>query len=131
IGGNIAENAGGIHCLKYGTTVDHVLSARVVLSGGEIVDLTDTSTGAPGYDLLGVFIGSEGTFGIATEATLRLVPMAPAVRTLLADFTDVNDASRAVSALIAAGLMPAALEMLDGATIRAVEASVFAAGLPP
>jgi glycolate oxidase subunit GlcD len=127
IGGNIAENAGGIHCLKYGTTVDHVLAARVVLAGGEIVLLDQMK---PGYDLLGVFVGSEGTFGIATEATLRLVPIAPAVRTLLADFTDVDDASRAVSAIIAEGLVPAALEMMDGAIIRAVEASVFAAGLP-
>ncbi|HEY0006516.1 MAG TPA: FAD-linked oxidase C-terminal domain-containing protein [Pyrinomonadaceae bacterium] len=127
IGGNIAENAGGIHCLKYGTTVDHVLAARVVLGGGEIVDLDLNS---PGYDLLGLFIGSEGTFGIATEATLRLTPIPPAVRTLLAIFEDVNDASRAVSAIIAAGLMPAGLEMMDGAIIRAVEASVFAAGLP-
>ncbi|MEA2175402.1 MAG: glycolate oxidase [Blastocatellia bacterium] len=127
IGGNIAENAGGIHCLKYGTTVDHVLAARVVLAGGEIVELDGSK---PGYDLLGVFVGSEGTFGIATEATLRLVPIAPAVRTLLADFTDVNDASRAVSAIIAEGLVPAALEMMDGAIICAVEASVFAAGLP-
>src|SRR5437764_4615554 len=131
IGGNIAENAGGIHCLKYGRPTDHILGARVVLSDGEVIDLGGAGAEAPGYDLLGVFVGSEGTFGIATEATVRLVPLPPAVRTLLADFTDVNDASRAVSALIAAGLMPAALEMLDGATIRAVEASVFAAGLPP
>ncbi|HEX8473397.1 MAG TPA: FAD-linked oxidase C-terminal domain-containing protein [Pyrinomonadaceae bacterium] len=130
IGGNIAENAGGIHCLKYGTTVDHVLSTRVVLADGEIVDLTCGDEGASGYDLLGLFVGSEGTFGIATEATVRLTPIAPAVRTLLADFADVDDASRAVSAIIAGGLLPAALEMVDGATIRAVEASVFAAGLP-
>ncbi|HEV7857197.1 MAG TPA: FAD-linked oxidase C-terminal domain-containing protein [Pyrinomonadaceae bacterium] len=127
IGGNIAENAGGIHCLKYGTTVDHVLAARVVLAGGEVIELDQLK---PGYDLLGVFVGSEGTFGIATEATLRLLPDAPAVRTLLADFTDVDDASRAVSAIIAEGLVPAALEMMDGAIIRAVESSVFAAGLP-
>jgi glycolate oxidase subunit GlcD len=131
IGGNIAENAGGIHCLKYGMTVDHVLSVRVVLAGGEIVELgSSAGTDAIGYDLRGVFVGSEGTFGIATEATLRLVPLPTAVRTLLADFTNVDDASRAVSAIIAAGLIPAALEMVDGATIRAVEASVFAAGLP-
>ena len=130
IGGNIAENAGGIHCLKYGTTTDHVLGARVVLAGGEVIDLGGGGVEKPGYDLLGVFIGSEGTFGVATEATLRLSLIPPAVRTLLADFTDVNAASRAVSAIIAAGLMPAALEMLDGAIIRAVEASVFAAGLP-
>jgi len=129
IGGNIAENAGGIHCLKYGTTTDHVIGARVVLAGGEIVDLGSSERGTTGYDLLGVFVGSEGTFGIATEATLRLVPVPPAVRTLLAEFLEVNDASRAVSAIIAAGVMPAALEMMDGEIIRAVEASVFAAGL--
>src|SRR5713226_3970421 len=127
IGGNIAENAGGIHCLKYGTTTDHVIGARVVLSDGEIVDLGGAGVG---YDLLGVFVGSEGTFGIATEATVKLMPIPPAVRTLLADFTDVHKASRAVSAIIAAGVLPAALEMMDNAIIRAVEASVFAAGLP-
>jgi glycolate oxidase subunit GlcD len=130
IGGNIAENAGGIHCLKYGTTTDHVLGLRVVLAGGEVVDLGGAGTEQPGYDLLGTFIGSEGTFGIATEATLRLVPIPPAVRTLLAEFPEVNDASHAVSAIIAAGVMPAALEMMDREIIRAVEASVFAAGLP-
>ncbi len=130
IGGNIAENAGGIHCLKYGTTTDHVLGARVVLSNGEVIDLGAGGPEQAGYDLLGTFVGSEGTFGIATEATLRLVPIPPAVRTLLADFLDVNDASHAVSAIIAAGVMPAALEMMDHAIIQAVEASVFAAGLP-
>ncbi len=130
VGGNIAENAGGIHCLKYGVTVDHVLGVRVVLSDGEIIDLGGACADVNGYDLLGVFVGSEGTFGIATEATLRLTPITPAVRTLLADFTDINDASRAVSAIIAEGIIPAALEMVDGATIRAVEASVFAANLP-
>ncbi len=127
IGGNLAENAGGIHCLKYGTTTDHVLGARVVLSDGGIVDLGGLK---PGYDLLGTFVGSEGTFGIATEATVRLSQIPPAVRTLLADFTDVDNASRAVSAIIAAGIFPAALEMMDQAIIRAVEASVFTAGLP-
>src|SRR6184192_4366919 len=127
IGGNIAENAGGIHCLKYGTTTDHIVAARVVLSDGSIVDLGNAT---PGYDLLGVFVGSEGTFGIATEATVKLSPIPPAVRTLLADFLDVDDASRAVSAIIAAGMLPAALEMMDNAIIRAVEQSVFTAGLP-
>ncbi len=126
IGGNIAENAGGVHCLKYGTTTDHILNARVVLAGGEVVDL---SSKGPGYDLLGVFVGSEGTFGIATEATLNLVPIPPAVRTILAEFPNVDDASHAVSAIIAAGVMPAGLEMMDGEIIRAVEASIFAAGL--
>ena len=129
IGGNIAENAGGIHCLKYGTTTDHILGLRVVLAGGEIVDLGDAGTEQVGYDLTGLFIGSEGTFGVATEATLRLVPIPPAVRTLLAEFDEVNGASHAVSAIIAAGVMPAALEMMDREIIRAVEASVFAAGL--
>jgi glycolate oxidase subunit GlcD len=130
IGGNLAENAGGIHCLKYGTTTDHVLGVRVVLSDGSVVDLGGAGTEQTGYDLLGVFVGSEGTFGIATEATLRLAPIPPARRTLLADFIEVNDASHAVSAIIAAGVMPAALEMMDREIIRAVEASVFAAGLP-
>ncbi len=129
IGGNIAESAGGIHCLKYGTTTDHVLGVRVVLAGGEVVDLGGADS--QGYDLLGTFIGSEGTFGIATEATLKLMQSPPAVRTLLAEFGEVNDASHAVSAIIAAGVMPAALEMMDREIIRAVEASVFAAGLPP
>lgn len=127
IGGNIAENAGGIHCLKYGTTTDHVVGARVVLADGTIVDLGGAK---PGYDLLGVFVGSEGTFGIATEATVKLLPLPQAVRTLLADFMDIDNASRAVSAIIAAGMLPAALEMMDNAIIRAVEASVFTAGLP-
>jgi len=131
IGGNIAEGAGGIHCLKYGTTTDHVLGCRVVLAGGEVVDLAGAGIDVGGYDLLGTFIGSEGTFGIATEATLRLSQSPPAVRTLLAEFVEVNDASHAVSAIIAAGVMPAALEMMDHEIIRAVEASVFAAGLPP
>lgn len=130
IGGNIAENAGGIHCLKYGTTTDHVLAVRAVLAGGEIVELGSAGGEQQGYDLLGVFIGSEGTFGIATEATLRLVPIPPAVRTMLAEFSEVNAASHAVSAIIASGVMPAALEMMDSEIIRAVEASVFAAGLP-
>jgi glycolate oxidase subunit GlcD len=127
IGGNIAENAGGIHCLKYGTTTDHVIGARVVLADGTVVDFDLNKSG---YDLLGTFVGSEGTFGIATEAIVKLLPIPPAVRTLLADFLDVDDASRAVSAIIAAGLLPAALEMMDNAIIRAVEASVFTAGLP-
>ena len=130
IGGNIAESAGGVHCLKYGTTTDHVLGLRVVLAGGEVVDLGGAGRELPGYDLLGVFVGSEGTFGVVTEATLRLVPIPPTVRTMLAEFAEVNAASHAVSAIIASGVMPAALEMMDREIIRAVEASVFAAGLP-
>ena len=130
IGGNIAESAGGIHCLKYGTTTDHVVGCRVVLAGGEVVDLGGVES-SDTYDLLGTFVGSEGTFGVATEATLKLSAVPPAVRTLLAEFGEVDDASHAVSAIIAAGVMPAALEMMDGEIIRAVEASIFAAGLPP
>ena len=102
IGGNIAESAGGIHCLKYGTTTDHVLGVKVVLGDGEIVDLGG-ETQRSGYDLLGLFIGSEGTFGIATEALLRLVP-APAVRTLLAEFDDSRRQPRSFR-IIAAGVM--------------------------
>lgn len=126
IGGNIAENAGGIHCLKYGVTTDHVISARVVLSDGNIVNLKLNDSG---YDLLGVFVGSEGTFGMATEATLKLTFNPPSVKTILAEFSNIDKASHAVSAIISEGIIPAALEMIDGETIRAVEASIFAAGL--
>jgi glycolate oxidase subunit GlcD len=130
VGGNVGENAGGIHCLKYGTTTDHVVGARVVLTDGRVVELGGAGAEAPGYDLLGLFVGSEGTFGVVTEVTVKLTPVAPSVRTLLADFLRLDDASRAVSAVIAAGIIPAGLEMVDGETIRAVEASVFAAGMP-
>jgi len=130
VGGNVGENAGGIHCLKYGTTTDHVVGARVVLPEGRVVELGGAGAEAPGYDLLGLFVGSEGTFGVVTEVTVRLTPVPPSVRTLLADFARIDDASRAVSAVIAQGIIPAGLEMVDGATIRAVEASVFAAGMP-
>jgi glycolate oxidase subunit GlcD len=130
IGGNVAENAGGPHCLKYGMTTNHILGLEVVLPNGEIVNLGGAGADGIGYDLVGAFVGSEGTFGIATQITLRLTRTPQMVITLLADFLDINDASRAVSAIIAAGLLPAALEMIDGVTIRAVEASVYAAGYP-
>lgn len=130
IGGNVAENAGGPHCLKYGTTVNHILGLTVVLPDGVVVQLGNPAGEAPGYDLLGVFIGSEGTFGVATEITTRLLPLPEKVETLLALFDDIDDASRAVSAIIAAGLLPAALEMVDREAIVAVEASAFSAGLP-
>jgi glycolate oxidase subunit GlcD len=129
IGGNVAENAGGPHCLKYGTTVNHILGATVVLPDGRVVNLGNN--GDPcGYDLLGLFIGSEGTFGVATEITVRLLRLPERVETLLALFADIDDASRAVSAIVAHGLLPAALEMVDRAAIAAVEASAYAAGLP-
>jgi len=130
IGGNVAENAGGPHCLKYGMTTNHILGLEVVLPTGEVINLGGAGADTIGYDLLGTFVGSEGTLGIATKITVRLTRTPQTVITLLADFLDVNDASRAVSAIIAAGLLPAALEMIDGVTIRAVEASVYAAGYP-
>jgi glycolate oxidase subunit GlcD len=129
IGGNVAENAGGPHCLKYGTTTNHIVGLTVVLTDGSVAEL-DTGAADGGLDLVGVFVGSEGTFGIATEIRVRLLPIPEAVETLLALFDDVDGASRAVSAVIAAGLLPAALEMVDREAIRAVEASAYAAGLP-
>ena len=122
IGGNIAENSGGPHTLKYGVTVNHVLGLEIVLPDGEILR-TDRSPGALGYDLGGAFIGSEGTFGIVTAATLRLVPIPESVVTLLAIFPGVLQASRAVSRIIGAGIVPAALEMMDALVIEAVEAA--------
>jgi glycolate oxidase subunit GlcD len=129
IGGNIAENAGGPHCLKYGVTLNHVLGMTVVLPDGEIVQLGGRGE-TVGYDLLGLFIGSEGTFGIATEIEVKLSPIPAAVETLAALFDDINDASRAVSAIIAEGMLPAALEMVDREAIIAIESSAYAAGLP-
>jgi glycolate oxidase subunit GlcD len=129
IGGNIAENAGGPHCLKYGVTLNHVLGMTVVLPNGEIVQLGGRGE-TVGYDLLGLFIGSEGTFGIATEIEVKLSPIPAAVETLAALFDDINDASRAVSAIIAEGMLPAALEMVDREAIIAIESSAYAAGLP-
>jgi glycolate oxidase subunit GlcD len=130
IGGNVAENAGGPHCLKYGVTANHIAGATVVLPDGEVVRLGGAGRESPGYDLLGLFIGSEGTFGIATEIEVRLAPLPEAVATLLAVFDDIDDASRAVSEIIARGLLPAALEMVDREAIAAVEASTYAAGMP-
>ncbi len=130
IGGNVAENAGGPHCLKYGVTLNHIAAVTVCLPNGELITLGSPHGEPDGYDLLGLFIGSEGCFGIATDIWVKLVPNPQAVRTLLADFRSVTDAARAVSAIIATGIVPAALEMMDNATIRAVEASIYAAGYP-
>jgi glycolate oxidase subunit GlcD len=130
IGGNVAENSGGPHCLKYGMTVNHVLALEVVLPSGEMVQLGGAGVDKPGYDLVGIFVGSEGTFGIATKATLKLTRVAQSVKTLLADFMTVTEASRSVSEIIASGILPAALEMVDNATIRAIENSIFAGGFP-
>jgi glycolate oxidase subunit GlcD len=130
IGGNVAENAGGPHCLKYGVTLNHVVALTVLLPSGEVVTLGNSEGEQAGYDLLGAFIGSEGCFGIALDVTIQLSRNPEAVRTLLADFHSVNTAAHAVSAIIASGIVPAALEMMDAATIQAVEASIYAAGYP-
>jgi glycolate oxidase subunit GlcD len=130
IGGNVAENAGGPHCLKYGVTLNHVLAATVVLPDGEIVTLGNGAGEAAGYDLLGAFVGSEGCFGVALDVTVRLSRNPQSVRTLLADFSSLDAAARATSGIVATGIVPAALEMMDNATIRAVEASIYAAGYP-
>ncbi len=130
IGGNVAENAGGPHCLKYGVTLNHTVACTVILPDGDIVMLGAPHGESPGYDLLGAFVGSEGCFGIALDCTVRLLPNPPRVRTLLADFMSLHDAATATSAIIARGILPAALEMMDGAAVRLVEASVYAAGYP-
>src|SRR3954449_384811 len=123
IGGNVAENSGGAHCLKYGFTVNHVLAADIVLPSGELVTL---SVWDEGPDLLGAFVGSEGTLGIATRVTLRLLRAPAAVRTLLAGFAHTDAAGAAVSGTIAAGILPAAIEMMDAITIDAAEKAVGA-----
>jgi glycolate oxidase subunit GlcD len=130
IGGNVAENSGGPHTLKYGTTTNHVLALELVLPDGEIARLGSRTGHDFSYDLVGAVVGSEGTLGIVTEATVRLTPLPEAVETLLAVFPDVVSACRAVGDVIRAGLVPAALEIVDRKTIEAIEASVYAAGLP-
>lgn len=130
IGGNVAENAGGPHCLKYGVTLNHVIAMTVILPDGEIVTLGNPEGEAPGYDLRGAFIGSEGCFGIALDVTVKLTRMPAAVRTMLADFTSVDAAAQVTSAIIASGIVPAALEFMDAATIQVVESSAYAAGYP-
>ena len=130
IGGNVAENSGGPHTLKYGATTDHVLALEVVLPDGERVTLGSRTGAASGLDLVGAFVGSEGTLGITTEITVRLTELPERVETLLVVFPDLVSACRAVGEVIGAGLVPAALEILDQRTIAAVEDSVYAAGLP-
>jgi glycolate dehydrogenase FAD-linked subunit len=130
IGGNVAENAGGPHCLKYGVTANHVLALEVVLADGRAVELGSPGGEPWGPDLAGLFVGSEGNFGIATRIAVRLLALPRAVRTLLADFGALRAAGEAVSAVIASGIVPAALEMMDQSCIRAVEDSVYAAGYP-
>ena len=129
LGGNIAENSGGPHCLAYGTTTNHVLGMEVVLEDGSIVNLGSLAREPIGYDLRGVFTGSEGTFGIATNIAVRLLPVPEAVRTFLGIFPNVESACTAVSAIIEHGIVPAALEMIDALTIQAVQ-NVSDAGYP-
>jgi glycolate oxidase len=124
IGGNVAENSGGAHCLKYGFTTNHVTGVEMVAPDGEVVRLGGKALDPPGYDLLGAFVGSEGTLGIATEVTVRLLRTPETVRTLLAAFPTTDEAGAAVSAIIAAGVLPAAIEMMDALAIEAAEAAV-------
>ncbi len=131
IGGNVAENAGGPHCLKYGMTTDHILGLEVVLPDGEVVQLGGpTSVRPDSYDLVGLFVGTEGTFGVVTRVTVKVLPTAQGVRTFLAIFDDMSHACRTVTDITRSGIVPAALEILDRLTIQAVEASVYAAGYP-
>jgi glycolate oxidase subunit GlcD len=131
LGGNVAENSGGPHCLKYGVTTRYVTGLTVVLAGGDVIELGGAGRSVDGaLDLVGLFVGSEGCFGIATEIEVRLLPLAEGVRTLLGIFESMEAAGHAVTAIIASGLVPAAVEIVDAATIRAVEASVYAGGYP-
>jgi glycolate oxidase len=129
IGGNIANNSGGPHTLKYGVTTNHVLGLEVVLPDGELLWLGGKTRDPQGYDLLGLFVGSEGTFGIATKIAVRILRKPQAVKTVLAVFNEVDAASEAVSAIIGSGLIPAAIEMIDQLTIQAVE-DAFGCGYP-
>ncbi len=130
LGGNVAENSGGPHCLKYGVTSRYVTALTVVGEGGEVLELDRERTAHGALDLVGVFVGSEGCFGLATELEFELTPVPRQARTLLAAFEHAHEAGDAVTAILADGLLPAALEIVDGATIRAVEASIYAAGYP-
>jgi glycolate oxidase len=126
MGGNVGENAGGPHCLKYGVTTNHVLGLEVVLPDGEIVRFGGKALDTPGYDLVGLFVGSEGTLGIVTQLTLRIIRQPEAIKTMLVVFDSLESAGQAVSDVIAAGIIPATLEMMDNLIIRAVENSIQA-----
>ncbi len=129
IGGNVAENAGGAHCLKYGVTTNHVLGLELVLPDGEIIEIGGV-TDMPGYDLPGLLTGSEGTMGIVTKITVRILKLPQGKKTVLALFDDVEGASRTVSDIIAAGILPATLEMMDHTAIEGVEAGNYPVGYP-
>jgi glycolate oxidase len=129
IGGNVAENSGGPHTLKYGVTTNHILSLEVVLPDGTVVMMGSPAADYPGYDLVGVFVGSEGTFGIATRILVRLTPLPEGVKTILAIYDSVFDACRGVTEILGRGILPAAIEMIDQKTMRAVEQYIHA-GFP-
>ncbi len=126
VGGNVAENSGGPHCLKYGVTTNHVLGLEVVLASGEVVEIGGWTADPPGYDLVGVFVGSEGTFGIVTKIVVRLLRRPEAVKTMMLVFETIADASAAVSGIIGRGIIPAAIEMMDRLSIQAVEKGTHA-----
>jgi glycolate oxidase len=121
VGGNVAENSGGVHCLKYGVTVNHIMGLKIVLPDGSIVETGGEVGEMPGYDLTGLFVGSEGTLGIATEITLRILKTPESICVLLADFESVEAAGNAVSDIISAGIIPGGMEMMDNFSINAVE----------
>ncbi|ASN04473.1 FAD-linked oxidase C-terminal domain-containing protein [Virgibacillus necropolis] len=131
IGGNVAENAGGAHCLKYGVTTNHILGLEIVLPSGEIVEIGEEGVpDRPGYDLLGLLTGSEGTLGIVTKITVKVLKNPEGKKTVLAYYDDINDASQAVSEIISAGIIPAALEMMDSIAIEGVESAAYPVGHP-
>jgi glycolate oxidase len=121
IGGNVNTNAGGPHCLAYGVTSAHVLALDIVLPDGSVERFGSEGPAAPGYDLRGYIVGSEGTLGVITAVCVRLTPLPPAIRTMLLDFADVEDCAQTVSAIVARGVVPAAMEMMDRGIVRAVE----------
>lgn len=130
IGGNFAENAGGSHCLKYGVTTNHVVAAEVVLPNGELVEVGSEFGDSEGYDLLGLLVGSEGTLGIVTSITVKITKSPEAVKTVLAMFNHVDDASNAVSSIIGAGIIPAAMEFMDQKTMEACDKGDYHVGYP-
>ncbi len=130
VGGNVAENSGGAHCLKHGFTVHHVTGLEIVTPAGELTWIGDGTGAAPGYDLVGAFIGSEGTLGIVTKIVVKLTRIPQSVRLLLAAFETTGAGGAAVSAIIGAGILPAAIEMMDALAIEAAEAAV-ACHYPP
>ncbi len=129
IAGNLSENSGGAHCFKYGVTSNHVLGAEVVLYDGEVIEVGGKSLDNPGFDLMGLIVGSEGTLGIVTKMILRMMPKTEAVKTLLAIYNTIEDGANTVSGIVKAGIIPATLEMMDNLTIKAVEAA-YHVGFP-